>query len=149
MDLRTFVVAQAHFTFEELYSKNSEDQEEEQNDQQYVKKRWDGENEGIDDSLDAFVFTNDSQWSQSSQSSETSYKLDVTLFLFVNQLHQNHGQDGKDDDDEIEHIPWVLDVSLGDPVEAMDDDFDHTFNNEDPRDDEQHLLNRFLLVLVF
>lgn len=71
------------------------------------------------------------------------------MFLFVNQFHQNHGQDGKDDDDEIEHIPWVLDVSLGDPVEAMHDDFDHTFNNEDPRDDEQHLLNRFLLVLVF
>jgi len=55
LDLRTFVVAQAHFTFEELYSKNSEDQEEEQNDQQYVKKRWDGENEGIDHSLDAYI----------------------------------------------------------------------------------------------
>jgi hypothetical protein len=55
LDLGTFVVAQAHFTFEELYSENSEDQEEEQNDQQYVKKRWDGENEGIDDSLDAYI----------------------------------------------------------------------------------------------
>jgi hypothetical protein len=31
----------------------------------------------------------------------------------------------------------------------MHDDFDHTLDNEDPRDDEQHLLNRFLLVLVF
>jgi hypothetical protein len=78
---------------EELYSENTEDQEEEQNDQQYVKKRWDGENEGINDSLDAFVFANNSQWSQSSKSSETSYKLNVTLFLFVDYFDQNHGQD--------------------------------------------------------
>ena len=50
-----FVVTQAHFALEELYSENTEDQEEEQNDQQYVKKRWDGENEGINDSLDAYI----------------------------------------------------------------------------------------------
>tara|TARA_B110000285_G_scaffold143878_1_gene160724 strand:- start:3054 stop:3281 length:228 start_codon:yes stop_codon:yes gene_type:complete len=75
--------------------------------------------------------------------------LNVTLFLFVDYFDQNHGQDREDDDDEIEDIPWVLDVSLVAPVEPMHDDFDHTLDNEDPRDDEQHLFNRFLLVLVF
>lgn len=53
---------------------------------------------------------------------------------------EDHGYDGEEDDDEIEDVPAVLEVSLFSKVEAHYDYFDDALDDEAPGDDVQHQL---------
>jgi len=139
------VIAVTKHTFEQLDTQNSEHKQEQKHNKQDVQERWNRLDQRIDHSFDSFILTDNSQWPQSSQCSETSYKLDI---VWTQSRLEDPRKDRETYNNEIKNVPRIFQVCLVTPVETLNEDFDDCLNDEDDGDNQKHQTDRRFLIFI-
>ena len=140
-----WLTASAELTLEKLDTKDSEYEQEQEYDKQYIEKCWNRFKQGVYNSLNTLILRYHSKRSKCSQGPETSDEGHVCT---IHDSLKYPSDDREHDDDEIENVPRISKIGLLTEVETLSNNFDHAFDDEDDRNDQQHESDGFFLVSI-